>query len=180
MSAGKGNGGFTLVELMIVLVIGAVLLTIVIPGMQVFIKNQRMVAEVNSWVGALQLARLEAMKRGQRVTVCKSADQANCQADIDWDAGWVMFADAEPFGQVDADDTVLRVSQGANHGITVRSGGNLSRWISFSPDGALRGNTNFGSDRFRFCDDRGAAHGRSIVTVFSGRLRVEEGVPQCP
>ena len=63
---------------MITLAIAVILLTIGVPSFNTAIKNNRLTTATNDLVAVLNLARSEAVTRGLRVTVCKSADQATC------------------------------------------------------------------------------------------------------
>lgn len=63
------SGGFTLVELMMALVIGAILLTIGIPNFQSFTRNQRVKTTAFEIVSALNYARSEAIKRNRSMTL---------------------------------------------------------------------------------------------------------------
>ena len=95
----KRDYGFTLVELMVTLVIAAILLTAGVPSFTTLIKNNRLTTSTNELVGALTLARSEAVKRGLRVTVCKSADQASCDTSgTGWQQGWIVFTDENNSG----------------------------------------------------------------------------------
>ena len=44
---------------------------------------------------ALDRARTEAIKRGHRVNLCKSADGTPCADEGDWSGGWILHVDAE-------------------------------------------------------------------------------------
>lgn len=61
--------GFTLVELMITLVVMAILLTVGIPSFQAIFQNNRLATQANEMIGAINLARSEAIKRGVNVSV---------------------------------------------------------------------------------------------------------------
>lgn len=89
----KRSRGFTLIELMITLVLAAIILTLAVPGFQDIIRNNRAATQANELVTALGLARSEAVKRGARVSLCPSADQASCTGGTDWSGGWIVFRD---------------------------------------------------------------------------------------
>ncbi|MCP3661179.1 MAG: prepilin-type N-terminal cleavage/methylation domain-containing protein, partial [Gammaproteobacteria bacterium] len=61
--------GFTLVELMITILILAILLGFAVPSFQAMMRNNAVVAASNQLLGALLLARSEAVKREAPVTV---------------------------------------------------------------------------------------------------------------
>ncbi|HSH42747.1 MAG TPA: GspH/FimT family pseudopilin [Arenicellales bacterium] len=65
----KTHSGFTLVELMITLAIAAILLTVGLPSFQNILQNNRVTTQANGLVGALNLARSEAIKRGANISV---------------------------------------------------------------------------------------------------------------
>ena len=64
--------GFTLVELIIVIVLLAVLAAIAIPSYSNMIITNRMTTEVNSFVSDLHYAKTEAIKRSRNVQICAS------------------------------------------------------------------------------------------------------------
>jgi type IV fimbrial biogenesis protein FimT len=70
-----------------------------------------MAAEINGLLGDLQYTRAEAIKEGQTVTACVSADNATCAGSAAWNSGWIVFSDPNANGQVDAGEAVLRVQK---------------------------------------------------------------------
>jgi type IV fimbrial biogenesis protein FimT len=87
----KVNCGFSLVELMVVIMVAAVLMAIGVPSYRYVTNSNRMSGEVNGLLGDLQFARSEAIKEGVTVTVCPSSvDQKSCVASSTWDRGWIV------------------------------------------------------------------------------------------
>ncbi len=86
---GRYRAGFTLIELMIVLVIAVVLVTIAVPAFSTFLNNQRVTTQANNLVTAIHLARSEAVKRGDVVELCASSDASSCNSS-DWSQGWIV------------------------------------------------------------------------------------------
>ena len=99
--------GFTLVELLVTLVVGGVLVTIAAPSFQGAIARNRVATLTNEMVGSLNIARSEAIKRGVRVTVCKSSDQLTCTGT--WSDGWIVFSDEGVKETIDGGDEILRI-----------------------------------------------------------------------
>ena len=173
------TAGTTLVELLTTLTIVAVLATVAIPSFHTFHLNNQRATVVNGFLHALFLARSEAIKRGQIVSVCRSSDGRNCESRTgDWRGGWIVFANR------DRDDPPERDS---GEDLIASSGG----W----PDGSIT--SNRGAYSFRpttqgvvngtivFCDSRGSAYARAIIISHTGRPRVaqrdSEGKPlRCP
>ena len=65
----QSSAGFTLVELLITLVILAILVTIGVPSFADIIRNNRVTAQSNELLALLWVARSEAVKRKEDVTV---------------------------------------------------------------------------------------------------------------
>jgi prepilin-type N-terminal cleavage/methylation domain-containing protein len=67
------EGGFTLIELMITLIVAGILLGIGVPSFNSFVKNNRIVSQSNELLADLTFARSEALKRSRDVHICKTA-----------------------------------------------------------------------------------------------------------
>jgi type IV fimbrial biogenesis protein FimT len=90
----RRHSGFTLIELMVVIALIAVLSAVAVPSMQKMLKTNRVQTEASSFVSDLMLARTEAVKRGQNVSVCVSSDGATCLGSNTWQSGWILFSDS--------------------------------------------------------------------------------------
>ena len=96
--------GFTLVELLVVMTIGAILVAAAVPSMSYFIATTRTSNATNTMVASFELARSEAIRRNTIVSVCRTLDPNATEATIacsnaagagyaagDWGSGWFMF-----------------------------------------------------------------------------------------
>jgi len=169
------NTGFTLIELMIVLSIAAILASIAAPSFQWIMSRTRLSTQANDLITALSLARSEAVKRGVRVTVCKSSSGTGCTTGGDFQQGWIVFVDntqvaGNAAGILDGTDTLLRAF-GVIQGSTLDGGANFAKWISYLPSGRSRGDTGLANGTFSLCNDH---KGRSIAVNTSGRVSVQE------
>lgn len=172
----KNAYGFTLIELMVTLAIAAILLTVAVPNFLVFVQNNRLVAQTNELSAMLNFARSEAVKRGTNVRVCSRLNDTTCAGGLIWDAGYLVFVDADGNGVPDDPADVLRVRTELEGNNTLRSN---RAAINFQANGFSAGS----NATFRVCDVRGAPDGRAVVINNQGRTRastvVAEGVG-CP
>jgi len=165
--------GFTLVELMITISIASILLAVAVPSYQSLMKGSHLTTQANEFMTALHYARSEAVKRGIRVTICKSADGATCNGDS-WQDGWLIFSDAGIAGSVDSGDEVLRVFPKLA-GSSLKGGSNFSDRISYLRNGRSQGGNNLPNGTFTLCHQEDA---REIIINVSGRARVKKA--DCP
>ena len=131
----------TAIELLAALSIVAILSAMAIPAFRDFLQNNRAAEQSNALVGALALARNEAVTRGVPVSVCASTDGETCDAAggmfTFWTPGWIVFSDAAgTLGTVDDDDRVLRALPPLSGEATLASNTNF---ISYNPSGFLSG-----------------------------------------
>lgn len=98
-------GGFTLIELMVTLTVLAILLSIAAPSFSNLMAANRMSTQTNEFITALNLARSEAVRRGQPVAVRSNGGDNN------FSTGWKVFTDGDSDGAipgtVTADDGTL-------------------------------------------------------------------------
>lgn len=111
--------GFTLLELMVTISILAILLGIAVPSFQDSTRRGEISSQAGAVTSAVNIAKSEAIKRAQNVSICPKKDNA-CSGDTDWSTGWIVFTDNSGFtGDFDGTDVVLQSSQEPPAGMTV-------------------------------------------------------------
>ncbi len=168
------NGGFTLIELMIVLVLMGILLGVMGPSFQTSIRNNRLQTSFNDIASALAFARGEAIVRTQPISMCPTTDGTACSG-ANWETGYLVFVDNGAGGVAAQDGTwtgaeeLLRIGDPAPPGVTIRSLGFTSlNNVIFLDDGRVLQNQR---GTVMVCDERGAAEARALVVEVSGQPR---------
>lgn len=84
--------GFTLIELMAVLVILSIVLTVVLPGFATLSERTKLKSYANEFVTSVVLARGEAIKRNARVDLCVAPNPSSpvCATSGNWEEGWMV------------------------------------------------------------------------------------------
>jgi type IV fimbrial biogenesis protein FimT len=177
--------GFTLIELLVTLVIAALLASLATPSFQDAIRSNRVTTSANSLLAAINLARSEAINRGQTITIRHFGT-----TDGVWDEGWFTFVDYNSDGVLDDNGDVLLCEDGEDcliklfndlpTNFTLRSNANFNTYLSYLSSGLVSAG-GAGNGTFRLCDDsEDTTKSRSIVINTIGRAYVKEGTDSCP
>jgi len=156
--------GFTLIELMVTLTILAILLALAIPSFARLLAANRVSTETSELIASLNLARSEAVRRGQAVTL-RALDSSN------YSKGWRVFADLDQdgaqssatnetdgkplreVGSFSGTTTIRRVSRSAPPGAftysDVAASDSARSYLVFTARGAVAANAQA---FFRICD----------------------------
>jgi type IV fimbrial biogenesis protein FimT len=134
----QASAGYTVLELLVAITVLAVVLGITVPAMGEFVARSRASSQVNELVGALHLARSEAVTRGVPVAVCPSnALSTACANSANWSGGWIVFADVSGVaGTVDGTDTILRTFASVK-GAILSAEPDSARFVRYAPSGFL-------------------------------------------
>ena len=134
------SGGFTLIEVLVVIAIAAILLALAMPSMGRFIADWRTKDAANSLIGQLRLARIEAIRQSRPVILCpvNSAATACDNTAQEWSGGWFLFVDNNNDGSyAAADGDKLLKKQGALLGLSQMQR-NQTGALVFWPTGLMR------------------------------------------
>lgn len=77
MGARQRVRGFTLIELIITMVVAAVLVMIAVPSFRTITISNKLTTTANDIVGAVNLARMEAIKRNASTQLCSDSTSSN-------------------------------------------------------------------------------------------------------
>lgn len=119
----KRSLGFTLTEFAVTLGVAALFLTMAVPSYYTMMQNNRAVSTVNKLAASLNLARMEAIKRGVKVSVCAAGNAAltTCGNSSQWAQGWIVFLDPDNNNTIDSNNDLLKVTEALPAGTTVTS-----------------------------------------------------------
>ena len=108
----RPQGGFTLIEFMIVVILLAVVAAVAVPGFQALVENSQVTSTTNRLVGALNFARSQALKEGRQVTVQP--------VNGDWAAGLEVVMGSDTLRRLQGAETRMAISGNA---VTFRGNG---------------------------------------------------------
>ena len=168
--------GFTLLEALVVMALLGVMVSLAAPALSALRLQHRLQAEAEGLWSSLVLARSEALRRQQRVTVCARAQgQASaCDPSGDWQQGWLVFADANGNAVRDADEALVEAHAAVPHPLRLTASITVKAYFSYSAEG--RSTTPQGAymaGSWRFCRP-GAETGWQVVSNALGRPRLEK------
>lgn len=183
--------GFSLIELTIVVALLAILAAMALPSFQGFIASNRLTADSNELLAALNLARSEAVRTQRRVILCRVATSgglvtltasSGCVTASDgapWQ-GWAVFVDNDSDGAFDAGETLLRSQAITASGLVFSSDntlGGAGNRIVFRPDGLARAvdSAALQAAQVTVCDSSGALtaeNARNVALQSGSRIAV--------
>jgi len=107
----SSQAGFTIIELMTVVIIVGILAAIAIPSFVEAVTRNRIISQNNELIASLSYARLEGIRRNRSVGVCAlDSAETGCAAD-DWSRGWLVWVDTDLDDAFTVADEVLRINK---------------------------------------------------------------------
>ena len=167
----KYLSGFTLYELMLTIAVAAVILTLGVPSFQGLMERNQLTANINQFISSLALARSEAIKRNQRVSLCVSSDGATCTG-TGYEDGWIVYVDRNSNNsRQPATEELIWVGESLPGNLTLRGDGCCGTDIPYLASGRISGI----SGSVNLCKDNDVSKSRRITLNSSGRVRLVSG-----
>lgn len=153
---------------MVTVIIIGILLGLAVPTFNEAIQNNRIVAQNNEFISALNYARSEAIRRSDTVSVCSSTNGTDCSTTTTWSTGWITFVDLNANGILDGAEVVMQTSPPVMPDITLIGDAGLSD-VRFAGNGMLLSTSPTGAFQLQKtgCTDITA---RSITVSVTGRV----------
>lgn len=165
--------GFTLVELLVAVAIMAIIASIALPSFGNMLRRSRLTASANELVAALQTARMEAVRRNARITVCPSTTGSACAG-----ANWARVAVLDERAAEALRDVSLAASLQATGNAAVLA--NASK-IQFDPSGFASVGTGVRAGTVTLCMPKLPATSNAMrVNVDVSRVTVTKSAASCP
>ena len=143
--AKRASRGFSLIELLTVVTVVGITVGLGVPSYKYVTNSNRVSSEVNQLLGDMQYARSEAVKQGTVVSVCPTSTPVTITSTTitgscagtgaNWQSGWIVFADVNGNGAVDAGDQILKVQPAFTSTDTFASSDAADSVISFNREG---------------------------------------------
>jgi type IV fimbrial biogenesis protein FimT len=170
--------GFTIIELMIVILISAILMMLAVPSYQGFIKRNNIQSLQNRVAAAVVTARSEAASRNAVATLCASRNGTACGGV--WNDGWIVFLDdgegnagiAQNSQREGDEQIILSYTNIGNYQISVfdETGANALSAFSFNSQGFSLNETRA---LVTVCEPDGdVKYARGLIIERSGRTMI--------
>ncbi|WP_426234931.1 GspH/FimT family pseudopilin [Pseudomonas sp. TWP3-2] len=156
--------GFTLVELLMGLAIGAIVLSLVSPAFAAFTESNRREQAAQSLLDGIRNARTMAITRNQSVVIHG--------INGDWSQGWRIILDISGKGPQDNANPLL-IEHASDGRIPIAGNWSVSRYIRFSSLGQpLMPGRAFQAGTLHICSAREPVSQLQLVLAATGRVRL--------
>lgn len=168
--------GLSQVEVLVTVGVVAGALGLGLPSLQDMLQSAELSSAAQDLLGDLERARAEAIRRNQRVALCKSPAGVQCVAQGGWEQGWIVFHDANNNGRMDAGEELIARREGLSGGLRVRGNQPVANYVSYTAIGASKSTAGgFQAGTLTLCRASGVrTPSRQVIVNAIGRPRVKQ------
>lgn len=131
----RRSGGFTVIELMVVVAVMAILITIALPSFSDTMRTNRVASASNLMMATLAYARSESIRSKTTATVCARTAPDALECGVDWGNGALVWTDDDGDDPSRPEPNEIRRVVDAPNGVTFS--GNDGAPISFDARGRV-------------------------------------------
>lgn len=161
--------GFSIIEILIVIILMAIVAALAMPNMRSFFHKSNAETSTRQLLSAIQATRSAAVQSRQIASLCPSSDGISCSRR--WDDQLMVFIDSNKNGKRSKDEEIIHVRSGLQSGAYIEWSAfrNPKYYIQYRPDGS----TNYHNGTFAYCPpiDPQINH-RQIKINRAGRPRI--------
>lgn len=173
--------GFTLLEALVVLALLGILVGMAAPAMSALRARHQLQAMAEGFLDSLVLARSEALRRQQRISLCAQAPGGGCDAEGQWQQGWLVFVDENSNGTRETLEALIEVRAALPPSVHLVATSTVRAYFSYEAEGrSMSVSGSFMAGSWRFCH-ASLPQGWQVVSNALGRPRIEKYTPKgCP
>ena len=165
--------GFTLLEALVAMALLGILVGLAAPTISGLQARQQLQGQGEAFLNSLVLARSEALRRQQRVSVCAQGLEAQCDSLGRWHQGWLVFADTNNNGKRDSGEVLIEARPAVPLAMQVVVSNTVKTYFSYNAEGrSASASGAFMAGTWRFCGPDSST-GWQVVVNALGRPRIE-------
>ncbi|MDO8457851.1 MAG: GspH/FimT family pseudopilin [Rhodoferax sp.] len=169
--------GYSMVELLTVMTLGAILMSLAVPAMTGMLNTQKVRSMGTTFLASLHLARNEAIKRNARVVLCKSTDGTACVTSGGWEQGWIVFHDSNNNAAINTGEDLILTQGAVAQGLHLTGNTQVANYVSYSASGSAKMVSGaFQAGTLTLCLDPASVPDiKKIILSATGRARLQTG-----
>ncbi len=177
----RKDRGFTLLEALVVVALLGILVSLAAPAMMSLQTRHQLEAQAQAFLNSLVLARSEALRRQQRISLCAQAAESSCDVNGQWQQGWLVFVDENSNGKRETQEALIEVRAALPPSVRLAVTSSVRAYFSYEAEGrSMSINGAFMAGSWRFCHTS-LTQGWQVVSNALGRPRIEKYTPKsCP